>query len=108
MDLKNQKCVPCKVGAPILKGKLLYEFVSQVDDWLLHDKETKMHKEFKFKDFKSAISFVNQIADLAEELGHHPNITLFDYNKVRIDLWTHKINGLHKNDFILASRIDEI
>jgi 4a-hydroxytetrahydrobiopterin dehydratase len=108
MDLINEKCVPCKVGAPILKGKKLKEFLGLVSGWEVYDKETKLKKEFEFKNFKEAIRFVNKVADIAEKLGHHPNIYIYNYKKVRVELWTHKISGLHKNDFILAAKIDDI
>jgi len=67
----------------------------------------KLHKEFKFKDFKEAMDFVNKVAKIAEEENHHPNI-LINYSKVYIDIWTHSIDGLHENDFILAAKIDTI
>jgi len=67
----------------------------------------KLHKEFKFNSFKEALDFTNKVAEIAEEEQHHPNI-LINYNKVEIDIWTHKIDGLHENDFILASKIDSL
>lgn len=66
----------------------------------------KIKREFKFKDFKEAMVFVNKVADLAEAQGHHPDISIY-YSKVVIELWTHKIHGLFVNDFILAAKIDQ-
>jgi len=66
---------------------------------------SKISQEFKFKDFKEAIAFVNKIAELAENEGHHPDIHIF-YNKVLVEIWTHFIGGLSENDFILASKIE--
>ena len=67
----------------------------------------KIEKSFKFKDFNEAMMFVNKVAEIAEEQGHHPDI-LIQWNKVTLTLWTHAIKGLHENDFILAAKIDEL
>ncbi|MFW9806104.1 MAG: 4a-hydroxytetrahydrobiopterin dehydratase [Candidatus Thorarchaeota archaeon] len=67
----------------------------------------KIEKTFKFKDFNKAMMFVNKVAEIAEEQGHHPDI-LIQWNKVTLTLWTHAIKGLHDNDFILAAKIDEL
>ena len=64
-------------------------------------------REFEFKDFKEAMTFVNNVADLAETEGHHPDITIH-WNKVKLDLWTHSVDGLTENDFIVASKIDRL
>lgn len=108
MNLKNQKCEVCKVGAPPLPENELKEYMSEVDNWELYDNDSKIKKEFEFKNFMEAVGFINKIANIAEEAGHHPDIYLHNYKKVRIELFTHKINNLHKNDFILAAKIDEI
>jgi 4a-hydroxytetrahydrobiopterin dehydratase len=108
MDLVGEKCVPCKVGAPKLVGDELKEFLALVDNWELYEGEAKIKKEFEFENFVDSISFVNKIASIAEDIGHHPDICVYDYKKVRVEIWTHKINGLHKNDFILAAKIDEL
>ena len=71
-------------------------------------KENKIHRVFQFVDFGSAIKFVNATAEIAEREKHHPDIYIFSYNKVEITLWTHAINGLSLNDFILAAQIDKI
>lgn len=75
-------------------------------DWLLID-EHYLEKEYKFKNFIQALEFVNKVGRLAESLGHHPDIYLA-WGKVKLVIWTHKINGLHKNDFILAAKINEL
>jgi 4a-hydroxytetrahydrobiopterin dehydratase len=109
MDLKAKKCVVCQVGAPTLKGKELEKYLKAVDsEWKLYDNKAKIKRDFEFEDFKEALAFANKVGELAEEEGHHPNIYLHDYKKVQIELWTHKIGGLHENDFILASKIDDI
>ena len=109
MDLANQKCVPCQVGAPTLtKAEIDKNLKDLKFDWKHEPDPDKIIKIFEFEDFKTALKFVNQVGDIAESEGHHPNIYLHNFKKVRIELWTHKINGLHQNDFILASKIEKI
>jgi len=111
MTLSNQSCVPCRGGEAVLKEDEIKKFLIElVDGWevLGEDESTegKLVKTFEFKDFSEALNFVNKVGELAEKEVHHPNIYLHDYNKVKLELYTHKIGGLHKNDFILASKID--
>ncbi|MBI2065998.1 4a-hydroxytetrahydrobiopterin dehydratase [Candidatus Woesebacteria bacterium] len=107
MDLKSLKCVACRGGEPTLKGGELAKYKDSVDpSWKLYARDTKIKREFEFKNFKEALEFVNKVGELAEAEGHHPNIYLHSYKKVGVELWTHKIGGLHQNDFILASKID--
>lgn len=108
MDLKNKTCVPCEVGAPTATEEELKKYQPQVPNWEIFDNKTKIKREFEFSDFKAAISFINKVAQLAESEGHHPDIFLYDFKKVRLTLWTHKIGGLHRNDFVLAAKIDQI
>ncbi len=107
MNLLSKKCVPCEgTEKPLTKeesGRLLKE----VDNWKIIDNK-KIEKDFSFKDFKEAMKFANQVADLAEMEGHHPNIYIYDYRKAKITLLTHAIKGLSENDFIVAAKIDEI
>lgn len=109
-ELTKKHCVPCEGGVPPLSQEKIDEYLKQVPEWELAEEEGKKGKHklirrvFKFKDFKEAIAFVNKVADLAESEGHHPNIHIY-YNRVRLELWTHAINGLFDNDFILAAKI---
>ena len=89
-----------------LSIKDIHERLQELLGWEMED-YTSIYKEFKFKDFKEAMRFVNKVADLAEKEGHHPDITV-NYSKVRLMLWTHAIGGLSENDFILAAKNDEI
>ncbi len=82
-------------------------YLSMTPEWRVED-DTKIIRDFKFKNFKQAIGFINQIASLAEEEGHHPDIYLHNWNKVLLTLSTHAIKGLSLNDFILASKIDKL
>lgn len=81
--------------------------LKEVENWILID-DKKIEKTFSFKNFKEALEFVNKVGEVAESEGHHPNIYIFSFNKVKIDLYTHNIDGLSENDFILASKIDDI
>jgi len=105
--LSQQKCVPCQVGAPKLSLASAHALLTHLSGWKLVDNATKIEKEMEFKDFVSAMKFVNKAAKLAETIGHHPNIAI-SWNKVRFTNYTHKIRGLHQNDFILAAKIDEL
>ncbi len=103
MKLMEQKCQPIKAGTPPLSGKEAEALLLQIPAWSLTDRE--LVREFKFRDFRQAMGFVNLIAGIANEEDHHPDIFI-SYNKVRITLSTHKISGLSTNDFIVAAKID--
>lgn len=107
--LSDMKCVPCQGGEPTLKNNQIQKHLSQINkNWKVQRNPDKITREFEFKDFMTAVAFINKVADLAEEQGHHPNLYLHDYKKLKVELWTHKIGGLHQNDFIMASKIDNI
>jgi 4a-hydroxytetrahydrobiopterin dehydratase len=105
-NLAQKTCVPCRGGVPPLKGAELQALARQVEGWQVVD-EHHLAKTFKFPDFRTALAFVNQVGELAEEQGHHPDIYLA-WGKVEITIWTHKINGLTESDFILAAKIDTL
>jgi 4a-hydroxytetrahydrobiopterin dehydratase len=105
--LSERKCRPCGEGGVPLKGGALHAYTEQLDpDWNVVD-EHHLTREFRFDDFRQALDFVNKVGELAEQENHHPDIYL-TYGRVRIDLWTHKIGGLHENDFVLAAKIDNL
>ena len=107
MDLSKRKCKPCEGGVAPLDQKEVAEYLKQIkDDWKFTDKN-KISKEFLFVNFRHTMDFVNKVADLAEEEGHHPVMHVY-FGRVVIELWTHAINGLSENDFILASKIDKL
>ena len=104
--LSDKKCIPCEGGIPALTKSDMKQKLKQLDsNWLLVD--NKIQRTFNFVNFKHTMNFVNQVADIAEQEGHHP-VMLVEYGKCQIYLWTHSINGLSENDFILASKIDKI
>jgi len=105
-ELASKKCIPCRGGVPALKGKELEEFASQVEGWNVVD-EHHLTRDYKFQDFAGALAFVNRVGHLAEDEGHHPDVYLA-WGKVRLDLWTHKIDGLTESDFIFAAKVNEL
>ena len=105
MKLKQKNCKPCEGGTLPLADADANNLLTQIPSWTI--KEGRVFKQFKFKDFKEAMLFVNKVADIAEQEGHHPDISI-SWNKVNIELCTHAINGLSENDFIVAAKIDEI
>lgn len=107
-ELKNQKCIACEGAVNPLWGDDLQKYLHQVKGWNLADDKKSINKEFELKNFEKALGFVNEVGGIAESEGHHPDIFLHSWNKVKIILTTHAINGLFINDFILASKIDEI
>ena len=107
MELTKRRCKPCEGGVPKLNTQEILEYQKELkESWEVAD-EMKILKEFKFKDYQEVIGFVNKVADLAEEEGHHPVMHVF-FSVVKIELWTHAILGLSENDFILAAKIDEL
>ena len=106
MELSKKKCIPCSKGTPPLKGEQLKSFLKQLQGWKIID-EHHLEKEYPFKDFKQALAFTNKVGALAEQEGHHPDIYL-SWGLVKILLWTHKINGLSENDFIMAAKCDAL
>ncbi|MCB9210718.1 MAG: 4a-hydroxytetrahydrobiopterin dehydratase [Ignavibacteriales bacterium] len=108
MDLSKKKCVPCEGFSEPLSMDDENKYLAQIKGWQINrDDIHKINKEYNLLHFKDSMSFVNQIADLAENEGHHPNILII-FNKVKIEIFTHAISGLSENDFILAYKIDEI
>lgn len=105
MKLSQRKCEPCQVGTPPLTREEALELIKDTPEWTLAD--SAIEREFEFDDFRGSIAFINRVAEVAEEEGHHPDIFIY-YNKVRLQLSTHKIGGLSQNDFILAAKIDQL
>ena len=107
-DLASLTCVPCRGGVPPLGGEKIKLMLEVVPGWSKSKGEIdKIEKTFKFRNFTEAMDFVNKVAEVAEEQGHHPDIFI-QWNKVTLTLWTHAIKGLFDNDFILAAKIDEL
>lgn len=109
MQLEDKKCIPCHAGAGIepMKKAEAEQFLAQTPGWNVCDDVSMISRRFTFPDFSHAMSFVNHVAELAETEGHHPDMHIF-YQHVDLDIWTHAINGLSENDFILAAKINRI
>ena len=105
--LASRSCVPCRGGIPPLTEPAARELVVRTPGWSLAEAGTRLQRRFEFRDFVAAMKFVNRVADVAEAEGHHPDIAIH-WNKVDLTLWTHKIGGLHENDFILAAKIHRL
>lgn len=106
-DLATKKCVPCEGGRPPLSSDQIQKYLGQLKNLWKVVESKKIRFEFRFKNFKEAMSFVNKVAKIAEAEGHHPNILIY-YNKVIIESTTHVIGGLSENDFILAAKIENL
>lgn len=106
-SLAGEKCVPCRGGVPPLKGAELQALAKELGGGWRIVEEHHLEKEFRFPDFAEALSFTNAVGAIAEREGHHPDIYLA-WGKVRITIWTHKIDGLTRSDFVLAAKIDGI
>ncbi len=102
--LTGKKCVPCEGGVEPLSSEEIARYLPLVEEWIL-DADGHITTEYVLKDFPEALVLVNEIGKVAEEEGHHPDITLHSWNKVKLTLYTHAINGLHLNDFIVAAKI---
>jgi 4a-hydroxytetrahydrobiopterin dehydratase len=105
--LAQRHCKPCSGNVPPMKGEDLAEHRKQLGEGWNVIGEHHMEKEFKREDWREAADLTRAIADLAEQEDHHPDV-LLSYGKVKVTLWTHKINGLSQNDFILAAKIDRL
>jgi 4a-hydroxytetrahydrobiopterin dehydratase len=105
--LAEKRCVPCKGGVPPLKGEALRRLSGELNgEWQVVG-EHHLEKEFRFKDFRQALSFTNRVGELAEEQNHHPDLYLA-WGKVRVTIWTHKIDGLTESDFVFAAKVDRL
>ncbi|MFW6278451.1 MAG: 4a-hydroxytetrahydrobiopterin dehydratase [Halorhodospira sp.] len=106
MSLTEQACVPCQGGVEPLSREQATEMLAEIPSWSLDDEARMIYRRFRFRNFVDALAFVSRVSEVAEAEDHHPDILLgYGYAEVRIQ--THKIGGLHQNDFILAAMIDE-
>ena len=108
-SLKDMKCIPCRGGEPPLTEQQINELKPQIADWTVKEVEgvQRLERTFSFHNFSEAVEFTNRVAAIAEAQDHHPLI-ITEWGRVTVQWWTHKIKGLHRNDFIMASKTDEI
>jgi len=105
--LVKKTCIPCRGGIPPLTREQAEVFRVQAPDWHLLEEAHRIERSFRFRNFREALTFVQEIGELAEAEGHHPNIS-FGWGNATVSLQTKKIKGLHENDFIMAAKIDRI
>ena len=105
MNLCDSQCVPCSKGAEPMDEIEIKKYLEKISDWNLVDYcgVRCLSRTFKFKDFRAALEFTNQVGRIAEEQQHHP-LLMTEWGKVTVNWWTHKIGGLHLNDFIMAGK----
>lgn len=108
-DLAKQVCEACRADAPKVSDEELAALIKEIPDWvsLVKDGVLQLERVFSFKNFREALAFTNAVGELAEEVDHHPAL-LTEWGKVTVSWWSHKIKGLHKNDFIMAARTDQV
>jgi 4a-hydroxytetrahydrobiopterin dehydratase len=108
-NLSSFKCVACRGGEPTLTDAEIADLHPQVSEWQVKEVDgvKRLERVFKLKNFVEAIAFTNKIGDIAEEEDHHPLI-ITEWGRVTVQWWSHKIMGLHKNDFIMAAKTDEL
>jgi len=108
-ELALQHCSPIKADTSMLKESEVTQLIKKLGGWSTSEKggELRLEKTFTFKDFNQAVAFTNLVAQEAEKEDHHPAI-LTEWGKVTITWWTHKIHGLHQNDFIMAAKTDQL
>jgi 4a-hydroxytetrahydrobiopterin dehydratase len=107
-SLKEMKCVPCRGDEPTLTGDEITALKPKVPEWQIVEQDNikRLRREFKFKNFAEALAFTNKVGEIAEEEDHHPELVT-EWGKVTVTWWTHKIGGLHRNDFIMAAKTDQ-
>jgi len=106
-ELAAKTCTPCRGGVPPLSRAEAEAYLQDAPEWRLEDDGRRIERTLWFKNFKQSLAFVDAVGELAESEGHHPDIT-FGWGYATISLHTHKIKGLHENDFIMAAKIDRL
>lgn len=108
-DLAAGQCEACRVGAPQVSDAEMAELLPQIPQWQVVERDgiRQLERQYSFKNFVSALEFTNRVGELAEEQGHHPDL-ITSWGKVTVIWWSHKIKGLHKNDFMMAAKVDRL
>jgi|SRR5678815_2320792 4a-hydroxytetrahydrobiopterin dehydratase len=107
-ELTHKRCVPCEGGVPAYSIEEAKQQVARLPGWKLTGDNQRIRREWIVKDFVAGIKFFEQVAKVAEEEQHHPDLHLAGYRNLAIEIWTHAIGGLSENDFILAAKIDQL
>jgi len=106
-NLATQSCEACRIDAPLVETDEYNKFLMEIPDWqvVTVDGINRLSRAFKFKDYQEALTFTNKVAVMADTANHHPAL-LLEWGLVTVTWWSHKIKGLHKNDFIMAAKTD--
>ena len=109
MSLANETCSACHVDAPSVTDQEIETLHADIPEWKVveEDGTQKLQRQFTFSNFQQALAFTNKVGELAESLNHHPAI-ITEWGSVTVIWWTHKIHGLHRNDFVCAAKTDEL
>lgn len=107
MSLSEKSCVPCRGGVAPLDLEQAQTLLAQAPGWSLTHDGTRLERRFTFKNFAAALEFVNQVGAIAEQQGHHPDIC-FGWGYATVEFYTHKIGGLHENDFVMAAKVNQV
>ena len=107
MSLVEKRCVPCRGGIPPLPREDAEQLLAETPGWSLNDEATAIERAFRFPDFAAALAFVNRVGELAEAEDHHPDVS-FGWGYCRVVFQTHKIKGLHENDFVMAAKVNRL
>lgn len=107
--LSRESCAACRADAPKVSDEELKSLISAIPDWAIESRDGVLQLErlFEFPDFANALAFTNRIGEIAEAQGHHPKLTT-EWGRVTVTWWSHKIRGLHRNDFVMAAKTDEV
>ena len=105
--LVNERCVACRADSPRVTEQEMQELLPQIPEWRIVEREgiPRLERTYKFKNFREALAFTNRVGELAEQEDHHPMLCT-EYGKTTVTWWTHKIKGLHRNDFVMAAKCD--
>ena len=109
MTLVRETCVACRRDSPRVTDQEIAELSPQINNWDLKvaDDVPRLERSFEFRNFEQAIAFANAVGEAAEAEGHHPRLTV-EWGRVGVEWWTHKIRGLHRNDFVMAAKTDQL
>lgn len=107
-ELRQKHCVPWEGGVPALSRDEAQKFLESIPEWRLSSDGKRIRREWRVEDFECGLEFFEEVGELAEDEGHHPDLHLTEYRNVAIELWTHAVGGLTENDFILAAKIDQL
>ncbi len=107
-DLLNKRCAPCEGGVPALSADRVPQYLKAVPTWKLTPDGKRLRRDWRVKDFVTALDFFQRIGQIAETEDHHPDLHVAGYRNVTVEIWTHAVGGLTENDFILAAKIDQL